>query len=82
MKQENKTTISEEKKELLKKELIDYFATEKDIEIGEIAALEIIDFFLEKLDKEIYNQALDDAKTAARQGMENTILNIDLLTKL
>lgn len=71
-----------EKREILKKEIIDYFASEKDIEIGLIAAEEILDFFLIKLNKEIYNQAIEDTQKVIRRGMENIAINVDSLTKI
>jgi uncharacterized protein (DUF2164 family) len=73
--------ISPENKELLKKELVDYFATEKDIDIGLIAAEEILDTVLQKVDRAIYNQAIEDAQKVIRQGNENIVVNVGSLTK-
>jgi uncharacterized protein (DUF2164 family) len=73
--------ISPENKELLKKELVDYFATEKDIDIGLIAAEEILDTVLQKVDRAIYNQAIEDAQKIIRQGNENIVVNVGSLTK-
>lgn len=77
----DQTIFTPEKKEELKKEIIDHFATELDMEIGLIAAENILDYFLKTLNKEIYNQALEDAQKVIRQGSENIIVNVDLLTK-
>jgi len=74
--------ISPERKQILIHEIIDYFATEKDIQIGIIAAEEILNFFLIMLNKEIYNQAIEDTQKVVRQGMEKTIVTIDSLVKL
>ena len=74
--------ISPENKELLTKEIVDYFAAEKDIEMGLIAAEEILDFVLEKVDRTIYNQVIEDAQKVIRQGNENIIVNVDSLTKI
>lgn len=63
-------------------QIIDFFAVEQDIEIGNIAAAEILDFFLKNLSRELYNQALVDSQKVIRQGMENVIVNVDLLTKI
>ena len=73
--------ISAEKREILKQEIVDYFSTEKDIDLGVIAAKEILDFLLKIINKEIYNQAIEDAQKVIRQGSENLIVNVDLLTK-
>ena len=73
--------ISPEKQEILKQEIIDYFSAEHDINIGVIAAEEIIDFLLKKVNTEIYNQAIEDSQKVIRQGVENLIVNVDSLTK-
>jgi uncharacterized protein (DUF2164 family) len=79
----NKTTsaLSPDKRELLKQELVDYFSAEHDINIGIIAAEEILDFLLKKINTEIYNQAIEDSQKIIRQGVENLIVNVDSLTK-
>lgn len=74
-------TISPEKREMLKQEIVDYFSSEKDIELGVIAAEEILDFLLKVVNKEIYNQAIEDCQKVIRQGSESLIVNVDLLTK-
>lgn len=73
--------ISPEKKESLIKEIIDYFATEKDIEMGVIGAEEIFDFFVKALGREVYNQAIKDTQKVIREGTENIVVNVDLLSK-
>lgn len=75
------SVISSENKELLKKEMVDYFATEKDIEIGLIAAEEILDKVIQKVEKTIYNQAIEDAQKVIRHGNENIVVNVGSLTK-
>ena len=74
--------ISSENKVQLTKEIIDYFAAEKDIDMGLIAAEEILDFVLAKVDKTIYNQAVEDAQKIIRQGNENIVVNVGALSKL
>lgn len=73
--------ISLEKREQLKTSIIDYFATDQDIDIGPIAAEEIIEAILKGAGQEIYNQAITDAQKVIRQGTESLIINIDCLTK-
>jgi uncharacterized protein (DUF2164 family) len=74
--------ISKEKREILIKEIIDYFSAEKDIEIGVIAAEEILDSLLKITNKEIYNQAIEDSQKVIRQGSENILINVDSLSKI
>ncbi|MFZ2153529.1 MAG: DUF2164 family protein [Microgenomates group bacterium] len=73
--------ISAENKEILIKELVDYFSAEHDINVGIIAAGEILDKILEKVDKSIYNQAIEDAQKIIRQGHESIIVNVGALSK-
>jgi len=74
--------ISPENKQQLTKDIVDYFATEKDINMGLIAAAEILDIIIQKVDKTIYNQAIEDAQKVIRQGNENIVVNVDSLIKL
>lgn len=76
-----KVILSPERKISLIKEIIDYFATEKDIEIGNIAAEEILNFLLVAVEREIYNQAINDVQKVIREGAENIAVNVDLLQK-
>lgn len=71
--------ISKERREQLIKEIITYFKTEKDQEIGVLAAEDILDFFLQALGKDIYNKAIDDAKITMKQSFENLEIDLDLL---
>jgi len=74
-------TISPEKRQLIKQEIVDYFSAEHDINIGVIAAEEILEFLLKRVNQEIYNQAIEDSQKVIRQGVENLIVNVDSLTK-
>jgi len=71
--------LSKERRETLIKEVIDYFKTEKDQELGVIAAEDILDFFLEALGKDIYNKAIDDSKVVIKQSFESLEIDLDLL---
>jgi len=67
-------TISKERRESLIKEIIAYFKTEKDQEIGVIAAEDLLDFFLEATYK-----AIQDSKNTIKQSLENIDIDLDLL---
>lgn len=71
--------LSKERRESLIKEIITYFKIEKDQEIGVLAAEDLLDFFLEALHKDIYNKAIEDAKTTIKQSLENIDIDLDLL---
>ncbi len=71
--------LSKERRQTLIKEIITYFKTEREEEIGVIAAEEILNFFTEALGKDIYNKAVLDSKTTIKTCMENLDLDLDLL---
>lgn len=71
--------LSKDKREKFIREITTYFATERDEEIGVLAAEEILDFFLESIGKDIYNKAINDSKTTIKQSMENLEIDLDLL---
>ena len=41
--------------------------------------LDILDFFLEALGKDIYNRAIDDSKVVIKQSFDNLEIDLDLL---
>jgi len=71
--------ITPERRESVIREIIGYFQTERDTEIGVLAAEEILDFFLEATGKDIYNKAVADSKATIKQGLENLEIDLDLL---
>ena len=58
---DNRIKITKEKKEDMLASIKNYFLKERDEEIGDLAAVLILDFFLEKLGPEIYNQGIYDS---------------------
>lgn len=73
--------LKQDRKQSLIKELITYFKTERDMEIGIVAAEEVLNFFLEAAGPDIYNKGIFDAKTIVRNSMENIEVDLDLLEK-
>ncbi len=49
----------------------DYFAKERDEEIGNLAAEFLLDFFIEEIGAIIYNHAIDDARKYLKLRMED-----------
>jgi uncharacterized protein (DUF2164 family) len=71
--------ISEEKRKSLIKEIIAYFKTNRDLEMGVLAAEDILDFFLQALGEDIYNKAIENSKKAVKQNFEDLEIDLDLL---
>ena len=55
--------INEDRLKLMTQQIQLYFRDELEVSIGELKAELIVDFFIEKLGAQIYNQAIDDAQT-------------------
>lgn len=70
---------SEEKKLQFLKEIVGFFESERNEEIGLLAAEEILDFFVETLGKDIYNKAFRDAQGILREKLEEADANIEFI---
>lgn len=66
----NINLTSEEKTQLLQ-EIVYYFDTERDEQLGIIGSENILDFFMDSLGIIIYNKALDDTKHWYDKRMED-----------
>lgn len=53
--------LSKDKKDYMIGAIKEYFINEREEDLGDLAAALILDFFMEKLGPEIYNQAIQDA---------------------
>lgn len=73
--------LTKEKRDASVKEIITYFKTERSEEIGVIAAEHILDFFLENIGEDIYNGAIQDAKSLLKNRVENLELEMEELLK-
>jgi len=70
--------LSDEERKGAIDEIIGYFATERNEEIGVIAAGELLDMFLRTAGSTIYNHALDDVKPLLEKSLATTLLDIDV----
>ncbi|MBF4692371.1 DUF2164 domain-containing protein [Fusibacter ferrireducens] len=77
----DKITLEKEERETLIAEIQTFFSTEREEELGTIAADMILDFFLETLGKVTYNKALSDSKYWFEKRLEEISYDYDLLYK-
>jgi uncharacterized protein (DUF2164 family) len=61
MKNNNKITITKEKRDEMISAIKNYFSKEREEEIGDLASSLILDFIIEKLAPEFYNQGVYDS---------------------
>ncbi len=71
--------LSDDRKKECIAEIVAFFQNNRNETIGVIAAQEVFDFFMEEVAEDIYNKAIDDAKTAVKLNFENLEVDLDLL---
>ena len=69
--------LSDEERKATLNDIIGHFATERNEEIGVIAAGELLDMFLRTTGGSIYNRALDDLRPLLEKNLATTLLDID-----
>ncbi len=71
--------LSDERKKELIDEIIYFFESERDEEIGVVAAEQILNFFLTSAGSDLYNIGVDDAKRTLESRMEDVAFDLDML---
>ena len=65
--------LEKEKRDRLISEVKTYFLMERDEDLGDLAAELILDFFIEKLGKGIYNQGVADSYKCMSEKVEDLL---------
>jgi len=73
--------LTDEKKNSSIREIIVFFKTERDEEIGMIAAEKILDHFLETVGITLYNKGVDDSKDFLAERIEGIELDMESFLK-
>jgi uncharacterized protein (DUF2164 family) len=73
MKNENSVIVTKERKDEMIAEIRNYFAKEREEELGDLAAGLIFDFIAEKLAPEFYNQGVCDAHKYMQDASEDLL---------
>ncbi|MBU5455821.1 DUF2164 domain-containing protein [Caproiciproducens sp. MSJ-32] len=68
-----KFSISREKREKLINEIKTFFYEERDEKIGDLAANIVLDFFMDKLAPEFYNEGVNDAYRYMQDRIEDLL---------
>ncbi|MFZ5640845.1 MAG: DUF2164 domain-containing protein [Bacillota bacterium] len=69
----NKIKLGKEKREQMVSEIKAYFLIERDEELGELASGLILDFIIEKLAPEFYNQGVWDSYKYMNDKVEDLL---------
>ena len=73
MRNENTLTVTKERRDEMISLIKNYFLKERDEEIGDLAAGLILDFILEKLAPEFYNQGVYDSHRYIKDAAEDLL---------
>ena len=63
--------ISKERQAKMRSLIMEYFARERDEDLGDLASGLILDFFIQELGPSIYNQGVEDARIYIRDKLED-----------
>lgn len=69
----NKFELSKDKRTALISDIKSYFLSEREEEIGDLAAGLLLDFFVEKLGPELYNQGVADSYRYMTEKVEDLL---------
>lgn len=58
--------------------VVNFYATERDEQIGMIAVEELVDMFLERIGNAVYNKGLDDATLYFKEHAERAESDIEV----
>jgi uncharacterized protein (DUF2164 family) len=73
MKKDNLIKITKERRDAMIAEIKGYFSREREEEIGDLASGMMLDFIVEKLAPEFYNQGIDDAHNYMQDATEDLL---------
>jgi len=68
---DNKIKISKEKREEMLSAIKYYFYNERSEDLGDLSAMMILDFIIEEIAPEFYNQGIADGHTYMRDKLED-----------
>lgn len=72
--------LSNEKRTLVINELITYFNSERNEEIGIIAAEDIVNFFLQSCGEDIYAKGVQHARIVLRENLDHLETDLEQLS--
>lgn len=63
--------LSKEKRDFLIASIKEFFRNEREEEIGDLAAILLLDFFMEKLAPAVYNQGIQDCVALFKEKLDD-----------
>lgn len=71
MKKDSRIKLDKEKSDKIIEDIINYFADERDEQIGSLQASMLLDFFIESIGTEVYNQGIADAQRYMNEKVDD-----------
>ncbi|OOM14563.1 DUF2164 domain-containing protein [Clostridium saccharobutylicum] len=73
MNKNNKIKLTKEQREDMISEIKEYFYTERDEELGDLASSKFLDFIIDKLSLEFYNQGVYDSYQYMNRSIDDLL---------
>ncbi len=73
--------LSDDKRKEAIESIIDFFKTERDEEIGIIAAEDVLDMLMQNIGRQIYNKGIEDAKKVLHSRFEDMTTDLESLAR-
>jgi uncharacterized protein (DUF2164 family) len=73
--------LTEQERKTAIEEIISFFYSERNEEIGVIAAENILDFFLQQVGTQLYNKGVDDTKDFVKKKLDEVGVDIEVSLK-
>ena len=73
--------LSDEQRRKVVQDIVDFYATERDEEVGIIAAGDLLDFMLDIIGKDLYNKGVDDAFQFIKDKLLSSEADMNALIK-
>ena len=74
-----KLQLSQEEKQEFIEEIQNFFAAERDMDLGIIAASDILEFFIDEIGVNLFNKGVDTSKKFMEKKMEDAVYDMDEL---
>jgi uncharacterized protein (DUF2164 family) len=73
--------LTEEQRKVAINDIVDFYSTERDEEIGVIAAESLLDMLLQEVGPHIYNKAIQESKDFVKTRLEELEIDMEVLKR-
>ena len=68
---DKRVKLSDGRKELMRSKIVEHFSRERDEDLGQLASQLILDFIIDELGADFYNQGVEDAHAYVLDKLED-----------